>query len=104
MFATLPQSFNGAAQAFFNSTDSLNSAVAQGKGGGQEQVLTDMVNFMMMYELWADNPHGSFTTYSLSAAAQNSDSISNYLWNAANRLGWEAGTAKSPGNYAGLLQ
>ena len=102
-------SFNNFAQAFIHTADNPASANNSGKGGAPEQVLVDMLNFMMIYQLWANNPHGSFTTYNLSAAAKANDSMYFYLKNARTRLAWEASKDKQSGQYpnsvfAGLLQ
>jgi hypothetical protein len=72
------------------------------KGGDQQEVVAAMVDFMMIYQLWANNPHGRFTTYNIGAGTSH-DAIYSYLQSSASTLGLAAGTGKVPGGISGLL-
>lgn len=95
--------FNNIAQTFVAMPENPDAGGNNAKGGDQQQVLAAMTDFMLIYQLWANNPHGRFTTYSIGAGT-NYDSIYSYLQSAASMLFQVGGTDKDPNDISGLLQ
>ena len=62
-----------------------------------------MIDFMMIYQLWAKNPHGSFTTYSIGAGTNYDSIYYSALNNAADTLDKASGAGKIPNDITGLL-
>jgi type II secretory pathway pseudopilin PulG len=96
-------SFNSIAQTFVSLPENPNAGGDSAKGGDQQQVLSAMANFMLLYQLWANNPHGQFTTYNIGAGA-NYDAMFSYLQSTMSILGQVAGWGKDPNDISGLLQ
>ncbi len=76
LFTNIPVglNFNNLAQAFLALPVPYDSG-SPTKSGDQQQVMSAMIDFMIVYQLWAFNPHGRFTTYNIGATGMSHDSI-----------------------------